>query len=75
MGRSLNQPSSKTFLNVNGTLSKAGNKAKLQYNMRDAAIDADMIPGLAYKQLADANYVMNITPEEVQVFDAEIEPF
>jgi hypothetical protein len=43
--------------------------------MRDAAIDADMIPGLAYKQLADANYVMNITPEEVQVFDAEIEPF
>jgi hypothetical protein len=73
--------SPKTFLNANGSTSKAGKKAKLQYDMRQPAVDADMVPGLAMNsllstsKLADANYITVSTQDEVQVFDAELSQF
>eukprot|EP00956_Cyclotella_meneghiniana_P035503 scaffold115472_cov29-Cyclotella_meneghiniana.AAC.1 len=69
--------SNKTFLNANGTRSKAGNKAKLLYKIREPANEADMVPSLAMNsllstsKLADANYITVFTKDEVQVFDAE----
>ena len=77
----LKQDSPKTFLNANGTISKAGKKAELQYNMRQPAMDADMVPGLAMNsllstsKLADANYITVFTQDKVQVFDAETAKF
>ena len=70
--------STKVFYNANGTVSKAGQKAKLHYNLRETAKDADTVPSLALNsllstsKLADANYITIFTPDEVKVFDAEI---
>jgi hypothetical protein len=41
----LKECSQKIYRNANGTISKAGNKAKLPFNMRDPATDADIVPG------------------------------
>jgi hypothetical protein len=78
----LEQDSPKTFLNANGTISKAGKKAELQYNMRQPSRDADMVPGLAMNsllctsKLADnTDYITVFTQDEVQVFDAETAKF
>ena len=40
----LAEESPKRFLNANGTVSKATNKAQLKYEMRQPAIDADVVP-------------------------------
>jgi hypothetical protein len=70
--------STKVFYNANGTISKAGQKAKLHYNLRETARDADTVPSLALNsllstsKLADANYITIFTPDEVKVFDAEV---
>jgi hypothetical protein len=77
----LNELSPKTFINANGTASRAGNKARLHYNLREPANDADMVPNLAMNsllstsKLADASYVTVFTKDEVQVFDTETAPF
>lgn len=77
----LEQDSPKTFLNANGSTSKAGKKAELQYNMRQPAVDANMVPGLAMNSLLStsklvyANYTTIFTKDEVQVFDAETAKF
>jgi predicted aspartyl protease len=77
----LPEKSNKTFLNANGTESKAGNKAQLKYNLRSPATEAEMVPGLALNsllsasKLANANYVTLFTKNEVQVFDAEASKF
>jgi hypothetical protein len=77
----LNEQSPKVFINANGTTSRAGNKAKLLYDLRATAIEADMVPNLAMNSLlstgkmADANYVTVFTQDEVKVFDAETAPF
>jgi hypothetical protein len=78
---STNEPSTKVFYNANGTLSRAGNKATLRYNLRNPANEADMVPSLSMNslmstsKLADANYITVFTKEEVQVFDAEAAKF
>jgi hypothetical protein len=77
----LNEQSPKTFLNANGTASRAGNKARLLYDLREPANDADMVPNLAMNslfstsKLADASYVTVFTKDEVKVFDTETAPF
>jgi hypothetical protein len=77
----LNELSPKTFINANGTASRAGNKARLHYNLREPANDADMVPNLAMNsllstsKLADASYVTVFTKDEVKVFDTETAPF
>jgi hypothetical protein len=43
--------STKVFYNANGTVSKAGQKAKLHYNLREKARDADTVPSLALNSL------------------------
>jgi hypothetical protein len=71
----------KRFLNANGTVSKASNTAKLKYEMRELATDADVVPGramnslLSTSKLADANYVTVFTKDEVKIFDAATVPF
>jgi hypothetical protein len=73
----LDEPSTKIFKNANGTESRGGNKAKLDYDMRDPATDGDTVSDLATNSLlsicktADANYITLFTKDEVQVFDAE----
>ena len=73
--------SEKQFLNANGSISEAGKKAMLQYDLRQPATDADTVPGLAFNsllstsKLADANYVTVFTKDEVRVFDTEVVPF
>jgi hypothetical protein len=70
--------STKTFYNANGTTSDASNQARLKYNLRSPADEADMVPSLAMNsllstsKLADANYITIFTKDEVQVFDAEL---
>ena len=77
----LDEDSPKIFLNANGTESKAGKKAKLPYNMRMPAVDADMVDDLAKNsllstgKLADADYVTVFTKDEVRIFDAEAAKF
>lgn len=73
--------SNKTFYNANGTLSDATKKARLQYDIRQPANDADVVPDLAMNslismsKLADANYITMFTNDEVMVFDAETTKF
>jgi hypothetical protein len=73
----LDENSPKTFYNANGTKSKAGKKAVLQYNLRKPATDADMVPSLSMNsllstsKLADANYITIFTKDEVKVIDGE----
>ena len=77
----LDEESPKTFLNANGTESKAGKKARLPYAMRMPAIDADMVPDLAKNSLlstskmADADYATVFTKDEVKIFDTEAAKF
>ena len=77
----LAEESPKRFLNANGTISKASNKAKLEYGMREPATEAEVVPGLAMNsllstsKLADANYVTVFTKDEVKIFDAAAAPF
>ena len=77
----LDEDSPKTFLNANGTESKAGKKAVLPFKMRMPAIDADMVPDLAKNsllstgKLADAEYATLFTKDEVTVFDTEAAKF
>jgi predicted aspartyl protease len=65
----LQEQSPKVFLNANGTTSRAGNKAKLLYDLRVPAIEADMVPNLAMNSLlstskmADASYVTVFTKD------------
>ena len=77
----LAEKSPKHFLNANGTISEATNKAQLEYKMRQPAVDADIVPGLAMNsllstsKLADAGYVTVFTNDEVKIFDAAATPF
>ena len=77
----LDEESPKTFLNANGTESKAGKKAVLPFKMRMPAINADMVPDLAKNsllstgKLADAEYATLFTKDEVTVFDTEAAKF
>jgi hypothetical protein len=48
---STNEPSTKVFYNANGTLSRAGNKATLRYNLQSSANEADMVPSLSMNSL------------------------
>jgi len=74
----LEPKSRKVFQNANGTLSSAGNEARLKYNLREPAAKADMVPDLAANSLlstakcADANYATLFTKDEVKVFDLEL---
>jgi hydrogenase maturation factor len=71
----------KCFLNAKVTVSKALNTAKLKYEMRELAADADVVPGramnslLSTSKLADANYVTVFMKDEVKIFDAATAPF
>ena len=73
----LEEDSNKVFECANGTMSKAGKKAKLDYNMREPATDADTVPNLSTNsllstsKLADAGYITIFTKDEVKVFDGE----
>jgi hypothetical protein len=73
--------SSKIFLNANGTTSKAGKQAVLNNDLRRAARDADIVPGLAMNsllstsKLADSNYITVFDKDEVKIFDAELANF
>jgi hypothetical protein len=77
----LAEESPKWFLSANGTVSKATNKAQLEYEMRQPAIDADVVPGLAMNSLlstskpASAGYISVFTNNEVKIFDAAAAPF
>jgi hypothetical protein len=77
----LNENSPKRFQNANGTISEAGKKARLPFEMRHPATDADTVPDIANNPLlstsktADANYVTVFTKDDVRVFDAETAPF
>ena len=77
----LRENSKKKFYNANGTISNAGKKAQLKYDIRHPASDADIVPELALNsllstsKLADANYITIFTKDEVQVFDAETTKF
>jgi hypothetical protein len=48
-----NEPSTKVFYNVNGTISHGGNKAtlQLQYNLQSPANEADTVPSLSMNSL------------------------
>jgi hypothetical protein len=69
----LNGDSSKRFQNANGKISEAGKKAKLPFQMRHPATDADTVPDVANNSLlstsktADANYVTAFTKGDVQI--------
>jgi hypothetical protein len=78
----LPEKSDKTFLNANGTMSKAGNKARLRYKLRSpATTDAETVRDLVHNsllstsKLADADYVTLFTKDEVCVFDTEAAKF
>jgi hypothetical protein len=77
----LNEDSPKRFQNANGTISEAGKKARLPFEMRHPATDADTVPDVANNSLlstsktADANYVTVFTKDDVRIFDAETAPF
>jgi hypothetical protein len=74
----LETKSQKVFQNANGTLSNAGNEARLKYDLREPAGKADMVPDLTMNSLlstakcADANYATLFTKDEVRVFDLEL---
>jgi hypothetical protein len=72
-----NEKSHKIFYNANGTVSAAGMKAQLPFNLRALANEAETVPSLAMNsllstsKLADANYITIFTKDKVKVFDAE----
>jgi hypothetical protein len=72
-----NEKSPKMFCNANGTVSAAGMKAQLPFNLRAPANEAETVPSLAMNsllstsKLADANYITIFTKDEGKVFDAE----
>lgn len=69
----------KIFTVATGEQAKAGNQAKLQINLRGNAATADMVPTLRHNllistsKLVDANYHTVFTPNEVLVYDREVE--
>ena len=73
-------PSNKIFTVTTGEKAKGGNQAKLRVNLRGQAATADMVPTLRHNslvstsKLADANYHTVFTPNEVLVYDGEVEP-
>ena len=74
-----NVPSNKVFTVATGEKAKAGNQAKLKMNLRGQAAVADMVPTLRHNslistsKLADANYHTVFTPNEVLVYDGEVQ--
>lgn len=78
----LGNNSHKTSLHANGTLPKAGQKTRLNYNIRDPATDGVKMPvsGILSPskiKIADVNYVPSVIKKrkgEVQVF-TETVPF
>jgi hypothetical protein len=74
----LDEDSPKRFQNANGTISEAGKKARLPFDMRHPATDADTVPDVTNNSLlstsktADANYVTVFTKDDVKIFDAEL---
>ena len=77
----LDEDSDKKFLNANGSVSSAGKKARLRWEMREPATEGNMVPDLAMNTLvsagkvADANYISVFTKDEVKIFDAEAAKF
>ena len=77
----LDEDSPKRFRNANGSISEAGKKARLPFDMRHPATDADTVPDVADNSLlstsktADANYATVFTKHDVKVFDMEAAPF
>eukprot|EP00804_Cyclotella_cryptica_P020393 CCRYP_012628-RA/>CCRYP_012628-RA protein AED:0.35 eAED:0.35 QI:0/-1/0/1/-1/1/1/0/376 len=74
------EPSNQIFTFATGEQARAGNQAKQRINLRDQAAHADMVPTLCHNslistsKLADANYHTVFTPDEVLVYDGEVEP-
>jgi hypothetical protein len=69
------QPSNKTFMFPNNTTQKATKKMRLKHNLRDAALEMNIIPGLikpllSVSKLADAGYTTVFDKNQVSVYDA-----